>query len=150
MIRRPPRSTLFPYTTLFRSIRPDAEAPAAEHGPQPRGHAFAAPGSQASRGFPADGAEPGRAQLLAPLREPGARVRDEEGRAGSAHDVSYWSPGVLGDPADELERRARAREQEREPAVRKPRFRPLLRRFASAHGRVAHGQGDVLGREHPP
>src|SRR5207248_10579490 len=26
MIRRPPRSTLFPYTTLFRSLRPDAEA----------------------------------------------------------------------------------------------------------------------------
>src|SRR5687768_18104248 len=24
MIRRPPRSTLFPYTTLFRSRRPDA------------------------------------------------------------------------------------------------------------------------------
>src|SRR6266487_5058105 len=24
MIRRPPRSTLFPYTTLFRSIRPSA------------------------------------------------------------------------------------------------------------------------------
>src|SRR3712207_7136931 len=24
MIRRPPRSTLFPYTTLFRSVRPDA------------------------------------------------------------------------------------------------------------------------------
>src|SRR5258707_10214396 len=24
MIRRPPRSTLFPYTTLFRSIRPPA------------------------------------------------------------------------------------------------------------------------------
>src|SRR5256885_13769096 len=24
MIRRPPRSTLFPYTTLFRSLRPDA------------------------------------------------------------------------------------------------------------------------------
>src|SRR5256885_4705059 len=23
MIRRPPRSTLFPYTTLFRSVRPD-------------------------------------------------------------------------------------------------------------------------------
>src|SRR2546429_3262591 len=26
MIRRPPRSTLFPYTTLFRSWRPIAEA----------------------------------------------------------------------------------------------------------------------------
>src|SRR5256885_9860144 len=25
MIRRPPRSTLFPYTTLFRSSRPDAD-----------------------------------------------------------------------------------------------------------------------------
>src|SRR5260221_10840988 len=30
MIRRPPRSTLFPYTTLFRSLRP-AHAP---HAPQ--------------------------------------------------------------------------------------------------------------------
>src|SRR2546425_7898094 len=29
MIRRPPRSTLFPYTTLFRSLRtPDADDPA--------------------------------------------------------------------------------------------------------------------------
>src|SRR5258707_2890242 len=27
MIRRPPRSTLFPYTTLFRSARPPPEAP---------------------------------------------------------------------------------------------------------------------------
>src|SRR2546422_1669563 len=25
MIRRPPRSTLFPYTTLFRSLHPDPE-----------------------------------------------------------------------------------------------------------------------------
>src|SRR5256885_13032479 len=29
MIRRPPRSTLFPYTTLFRSRRPGAGAPPA-------------------------------------------------------------------------------------------------------------------------
>src|SRR2546430_11137797 len=28
MIRRPPRSTLFPYTTLFRSRAPDGPAPA--------------------------------------------------------------------------------------------------------------------------
>src|SRR5689334_23764762 len=26
MIRRPPRSTLFPYTTLFRSVRPDIKS----------------------------------------------------------------------------------------------------------------------------
>src|SRR3989442_9848714 len=31
MIRRPPRSTLFPYTTLFRSIRPDSGAHAPGH-----------------------------------------------------------------------------------------------------------------------
>src|SRR3712207_8988751 len=28
MIRRPPRSTLFPYTTLFRSIKPGLRIPA--------------------------------------------------------------------------------------------------------------------------
>src|SRR2546425_8945329 len=27
MIRRPPRSTLFPYTTLFRSVLPDLDEP---------------------------------------------------------------------------------------------------------------------------
>src|SRR2546427_5920449 len=32
MIRRPPRSTLFPYTTLFRSQRGLARARAAHHG----------------------------------------------------------------------------------------------------------------------
>src|SRR2546429_5328606 len=40
MIRRPPRSTLFPYTTLFRSELVDgAERPAAE----PAGHATVPP-----------------------------------------------------------------------------------------------------------
>src|SRR2546422_2347334 len=34
MIRRPPRSTLFPYTTLFRSPKPGAEGDGpAGHGP---------------------------------------------------------------------------------------------------------------------
>src|SRR5438093_9819606 len=31
MLRRPPRSTLFPYTTLFRSRRRLADAPAHDH-----------------------------------------------------------------------------------------------------------------------
>src|SRR3712207_7177952 len=30
MIRRPPRSTLFPYTTLFRSVRRSPDAPFAQ------------------------------------------------------------------------------------------------------------------------
>src|SRR2546430_12218454 len=34
MIRRPPRSTLFPYTTLFRSRRHDAPAAEAESRPR--------------------------------------------------------------------------------------------------------------------
>src|SRR5690349_22713609 len=33
MIRRPPRSTLFPYTTLFRSPDPDCEASPAHNRP---------------------------------------------------------------------------------------------------------------------
>src|SRR3712207_7238325 len=36
MIRRPPRSTLFPYTTLFRSRRPDHRV---RYGPVPHAHA---------------------------------------------------------------------------------------------------------------
>src|SRR4051812_49585684 len=34
MIRRPPRSTLFPYTTLFRSGNPRPGGPATEHVPE--------------------------------------------------------------------------------------------------------------------
>src|SRR3712207_8840645 len=41
MIRRPPRSTLFPYTTLFRSCSgsPSSVREAAHRGAQVRGHA---------------------------------------------------------------------------------------------------------------
>src|SRR3712207_7505673 len=35
MIRRPPRSTLFPYTTLFRSVRGPGQAPVPGQGPVP-------------------------------------------------------------------------------------------------------------------
>src|SRR2546428_5218690 len=44
MIRRPPRSTLFPYTTLFRSVRPRARAPGLRHAPPP-----SAPGCRRAR-----------------------------------------------------------------------------------------------------
>src|SRR5260221_7327259 len=50
MIRRPPRSTLFPYTTLFRSLGPRAGAePRAPH--LPRG---GAPGSRRRAGAGAE------------------------------------------------------------------------------------------------
>src|SRR6266478_7059926 len=35
MIRRPPRSTLFPYTTLFRSHRPHRHRYGRQHGARP-------------------------------------------------------------------------------------------------------------------
>src|SRR2546429_7326641 len=41
MIRRPPRSTLFPYTTLFRSFVPDAEVVAVFTRKPERAEAFA-------------------------------------------------------------------------------------------------------------
>src|SRR3712207_9309819 len=64
MIRRPPRSTLFPYTTLFRSLRRRGG-----HGVRERGIA---------RPVVGDAAHPSR-QLLAG-EEPGAAVlrRDDE------------------------------------------------------------------------
>src|SRR5208283_5596458 len=46
MIRRPPRSTLFPYTTLFRSRRPPQESCAIA----PRRRAGCRPGQQARLG----------------------------------------------------------------------------------------------------
>src|SRR2546430_12397001 len=36
MIRRPPRSTLFPYTTLFRSVSAQPARPRADRGPPRR------------------------------------------------------------------------------------------------------------------
>src|SRR3712207_7051203 len=39
MIRRPPRSTLFPYTTLFRSDRAGADQPAGRRRPRAGGRA---------------------------------------------------------------------------------------------------------------
>src|SRR2546422_2334667 len=47
MIRRPPRSTLFPYTTLFRSLaleRDDVTAVAAHAGPSGVGESYLAVG----------------------------------------------------------------------------------------------------------
>src|SRR5690606_42035597 len=51
MIRRPPRSTLFPYTTLFRSPAPrPARLPPASTGSSPRGPAGLRSASRAGTG----------------------------------------------------------------------------------------------------
>src|SRR3712207_9039428 len=100
MIRRPPRSTLFPYTTLFRSVRPvparvlRRDAPARDDRDGDRERAEGADRGRADDGARRDdpGADPGSA-------EEGAR-RDARGddpdqdrkstRLNSSHaNISY-------------------------------------------------------------
>src|SRR2546429_6046933 len=59
MIRRPPRSTLFPYTTLFRSVSP------------PAGHFRRGKSSPRAASF-----------LEQPLCVPFTRIREEQGTPG--------------------------------------------------------------------
>src|SRR3712207_7077759 len=79
MIRRPPRSTLFPYTTLFRSdVQPDVAAAAGPHG---REHLVE--GRDALTGH---------RDLARKLRQrPGAAVQDRKStRLNSSHaNISY-------------------------------------------------------------
>src|SRR5438876_6740323 len=65
MLQRPPTSTLFPYTTLFRSVRPAAEGVR----PQPGG-----------QGDPPDPGRPdsGRVQELPPSGRDGLPVHADE------------------------------------------------------------------------
>src|SRR3712207_7352487 len=79
MIRRPPRSTLFPYTTLFRSPR--------DHGqrPRPGGEAVRAPGGGGGhRPHPGAGA-------LSACQGPCGPLRDRKStRLKSSHaNISY-------------------------------------------------------------
>src|SRR3712207_7446312 len=73
MIRRPPRSTLFPYTTLFRS----AEVAPLPHGPHLRG---------ARR---SDGSSRGKGRI-APARPRAPRADRKSTRLNSSHaNISY-------------------------------------------------------------
>src|SRR6266540_5328510 len=75
MIRRPPRSTLFPYTTLFRSDRP----------------------AQADRAAFGDGGTAGRRALRAAGRRGCPRGRPvHRGRAGAADRLPSAQPAAAG------------------------------------------------------
>src|SRR3712207_7313456 len=84
MIRRPPRSTLFPYTTLFRSDHQQRRVGRAEAGHGPSPVVVAAVGGALLAG-----------DLLAPRDEPGAGAAADERdrkstRLNSSHaNISY-------------------------------------------------------------
>src|SRR3712207_8180975 len=84
MIRRPPRSTLFPYTTLFRSLSPH-RAQRAQHLPAP----LADHDRDAVRDAGGVGDRAARGAALAPGR--GELLRDRKStRLNSSHaNISY-------------------------------------------------------------
>src|SRR3712207_9276585 len=103
MIRRPPRSTLFPYTTLFRSLQKVARLELCKIavlydplGDQPLdGRARTEP-DQAREREKADDRQPGVEQILGQPLDPGAKAlepcrRSEERRVGK-ECRSRWSP----------------------------------------------------------
>src|SRR3989454_85936 len=131
MIRRPPRSTLFPYTTLFRSPRRHTRRPAAR------------PARALARGLdlPRPGGRPAAARRRPGLRGPdgaeGARRAAAPGRADAAPDARRRADrGRDQEPArvDQHLHRADRR------ALRRPRFPQALLLGGSA-GRPAAGGG---------
>src|SRR5258708_27276297 len=88
MIRRPPRSTLFPYTTLFRSL-----AERTGHAPLDRVHGRPGPGQQVAPG-PGDEYPPQSpvTVVLAALQQ--AR-RDDGDRRSEEHTSELQSPDHL-------------------------------------------------------
>src|SRR5438034_10521865 len=87
MIRRPPRSTLFPYTTLFRSRRGPA-----------RSRCLTWPRARLGGGGPASHVSPGR-RRRGRYAVPAAATRQLRGLVGAARDLAAA--------------RARARSEER-------------------------------------
>src|SRR6266542_6801919 len=91
MIRRPPRSTLFPYTTLFRSravARRAAAAPGEACAPRPEGRGAASQGgaeATSRAAFPGaggrHGTRPARRGETAPPGPRGVRAQGVTGRA---------------------------------------------------------------------
>src|SRR3989441_10673163 len=94
MIRRPPRSTLFPYTTLFRSLHPDAAAvfagdPVAVGEPEARPDALGLGREERVEDLAADlGRDPraGAGDLESGLAFVGARTNAEGAGSSDRHE----------------------------------------------------------------
>src|SRR5256885_5336357 len=86
MIRRPPRSTLFPYTTLFRSVLPTPGRGARASHRGPGAHVLSGADGFApvrhGRAVPAPGHPAGRLRTLRRVRRAGGATRSRVGGAG--------------------------------------------------------------------
>src|SRR2546427_8134675 len=100
MIRRPPRSTLFPYTTLFRSHRADCR--------RQRGDAARQNGEGNTDGDPDDS--------RAPAPQPESQVREGESREPPGGE--HGNNGEEQRRGDEMQWRRERRGGEGEPAAR--------------------------------
>src|SRR3989442_10081581 len=100
MIRRPPRSTLFPYTTLFRSRRGDRDladaASAAGRAPDDRELARADTAAGHAGGPAVRAANPRHRHPL--LRRPGAERRRRPSDPSPAHRGTRLRPPPAGGP----------------------------------------------------
>src|SRR5437773_10222440 len=104
MIRRPPRSTLFPYTTLFRSDRPREAAALPAHGLRRRLVPVLAevPDDAGGTGRLTCGADVAPVQdqpVVGVLAELGRRIGDER-VLDFARRVARREPGAIGNTED--------------------------------------------------
>src|SRR2546430_6227300 len=95
MIRRPPRSTLFPYTTLFRSQRAEARTHHAQHRPPHAPHLVGSGGQTPPPDLPAVG-PPARPVGAGPRGAP--RPPAEKPGPGRAHGPRGSRGGALARP----------------------------------------------------
>src|SRR3712207_312755 len=139
MIRRPPRSTLFPYTTLFRSRRrPLPEA--AEHGVQRRDERGDVAQQLAAEDLADDPAEEHEAGAGDPEAGParGGEQPDHRAVEEAAHPVRR---------VEEVQRRPRRRgvDDDEVPAVAGPQLAQLLHRHVLLRPGEGRGQRLVEG-----
>src|SRR2546427_6023333 len=87
MIRRPPRSTLFPYTTLFRSLVRDRGEPAVLDG---RAATAVSVQRRGPHRLPGGGRGPAGADLLQPA-EVGRRQDRKSTRLNSSHSQKSYA-----------------------------------------------------------
>src|SRR6266496_1563547 len=118
MIRRPPRSTLFPYTTLFRSALRSSSSPR-----------LSAPSHRSAvrawQGLRRDGADRGGADVIARVVVAGVRAGTLLAHRPAAAAPAADAPRAL---AVRRDRRARARRGQRPAADAAHVARPGLRR----------------------